>query len=489
MFGLLRKKTGRRSPAQERRLAAIAGLSHSATDIHPDTAGFAQADPTPPPYFQPEITPPPFPDQPQDAPPVKPAPMVYQPQKARQNALGHRLVSRSMFSPARLIALFFFLISAALALLSLQVGLPATETGLLCLLTAVAAAIVLKSLPAQQDIARGMFALATGGFICLAALVLLPAANLWPSGAGPLIFSLIFAVTGTLARSKSCLALSAAALFGLMIDSDGLTRMRLDGQIATFALFAVGLCGSILSASRIMASISLIAVMASALTLMASFGIPTPGALSILSVLALVIALALRAYGQQGHSVAEIPMILSAIIFATSAIAFQLFLMGAVTDQADYFVEPMPKLGVMILICLQGMVLFVSLISWLSRRMSLTDLLLTQAAFGLACTLIADPLRLGRLGLNAPASILAALVGLVVIVFAVMALIRAWKDDRAILTAISALIVMIQIVFALRIVTGTFDIALGALVCAGLAVGLAVMMALNPRHIPHSRFA
>ena len=150
-------------------------------------------------------------------------------------------------------------------------------------------------------------------FTCLAALVLLPAINLWPSGAGPLIFAMIFCMIGTLVRSKACLAIAVAALFGLMVDADGLTRMRLDGQLAVLTLFAIGLIGSVLSGSRLMSSVTLVAVMGSALTLMASFGIPSSGALATLSIFAVTTALALRAYWLQGHASAEIPMILAAL--------------------------------------------------------------------------------------------------------------------------------------------------------------------------------
>ncbi|MEL6688553.1 MAG: hypothetical protein AAFP97_13180 [Pseudomonadota bacterium] len=392
-------------------------------------------------------------------------------------------------SPARLAALMFFGISAVLTLLAFKIGFPAMETGLLCVLTASAATIVLRALPKQNEIARGGFAIATGIFTCLAALVLLPAVNLWPSGAGPLIFAMIFCMIGTLVRSKACLAIAVAALFGLMVDADGLTRMRLDGQLAVLILFAIGLIGSVLSGSRIMSSVTLVAVMGSALTLMASFGIPSSGALATLSIFAVTTALALRAYWLQGHVSAEIPMILAALTFALAAIGFQLFLLGEVAGRPGFILEPMPNLGVMILIALQGMVLFVSLVSWLAGRMSLSDLLLTQALFGLVCTVIADPFRLVRLGFGNPSIVLTAIVAVIVGTLAAISLYRSWKNYRPILTALSAMIFMVQVNFGLRLLTGTFDIALGALVCGGIAVGLAVLMTLNPRNAPQTRFS
>ncbi|MGB3456165.1 MAG: hypothetical protein WBG08_04775 [Litorimonas sp.] len=392
-------------------------------------------------------------------------------------------------TPTRTMTLGFFGVSALLSLVALQVGLPAIETGLLCLLSAFAAYAVFRSLPEQQLAARGSFALALGGFICLSALIILPAVNLWPAGSGPLIFSLVFAFAGTVLRSKACLALAVAALFGLMIDSDGLTRMRLDGQLATLCLFAIGLCGSVMAGSRIISSVTLLGVMAAALTLLASFGVPSTGALSILFVFSAATALALRAYQEQGHAAAEIPVILSALVFAASAIALQLFLMGEIAGEATRLDEPMPGFGVAVLIAIQAMVFFVSVISWMSGRLSLTDGLLIQVVFGLVCTVLADPTRLSRLHIGDPSMLLAILVGLIVGGFAGLALYRSWQSDRPILTALSALVLMVELILAARIVMGTFDIALAVLICAGLAVGLAVLMAINPRHVAQSRLS
>lgn len=405
------------------------------------------------------------------------------------DTLRKSILKETFQSPVRLAALMFFGIAAILTLLAFKIGFPAIETGLLSLLSASAAATVIRSLPKENSMARGGFALATGGFACLAALVILPALNLWPSGAGPLIFAMIFCLVGTIVRSKACLALAVAALFGLMIDADGLTRMRLDGQLAVLTLFAVGLCGSVLAGSRIMSSVTLIAVMGAALTLMASFGIPSGGALAILSVFAIATTLALRAYWQQGHASAELPMILSALTFAAAAVGFQLFLLGEVAGRPGFVSEPLPPLGVMVLIALQGMILFVSIISWFAGRMSLSDLLLTQALFGLICTVIADPLRLARLGFAHPSLVLTAIIAIIVGTLAAISLYRAWIQYRPIVTALSAMVLMVQVNFILRVVTGTFDIALGALVCGGLAVGLAVLMTLNPRHVPNTRFS
>lgn len=413
-----------------------------------------------------------------------PFPVLKADLKARRSTL-----KETFQSPARLAALMFFGISAILTLFAFKIGFPAMETGLLCILTVSAAAIVLRALPKQNDLARGGFALATGTFSCLSALVILPALNLWPSGAGPLIFAMIFCIVGTLVRSKACLALAVAALFGLMVDADGLTRMRLDGQLAVLTLFAIGLFGSVLSGSRIMSSVTLVATMGAALTLMASFGIPTSSALATLSIFAVAASLALRAYWQQGHHSAELPMILSAVIFALAAIGYQLFLLGEVAGRPGFTLEPMPNLGVMILIALQGMILFVSIVSWFAGRMSFSDLLLTQALFGLICTLVADPFRLVRLGLEHPSLVMTAIVGLIVGALAAISLYRAWKQYRPILTALSAMVLMVEVNFALRLLTGTFDIALGALVCGGLAVALAVLMTLNPRHVPSTRFS
>lgn len=389
----------------------------------------------------------------------------------------------SSWSTSRLTALVFFIVATALTLFSLRAGLPARETGLLCVLSAIAAAAVLRGLPLWQTVARAVLALAVGAFSCLAVLILLPALNLWPSGAGPLLFSMIFAIVGTLTRSRACLSLAILALFGLMVDSDGLTRMRLDAQVATLGLFAIGLCGSIMAGSRIIAGVSLVAVMGATLTLMAAFGIPTPGALAILSIFAMASTLALRAYVTRGYAAAELPMILSGVVFALAAIGFQLFLMGDFVGQEGRFATPLPNLGVMILIAIQGMVLFVSLVGWFARRVSLADVMLTQAIFGLICTIIADPMRLQRIGVGDPSLLLAALVGLIVAGLAGMMLYRSWLADRPILTSLSAMTLMIQIIFGMRLITGDFDVALAALVCAGLALALAVVMALNPRNL------
>lgn len=389
----------------------------------------------------------------------------------------------SPWSTSRLTALVFFIVATALTLFSLRAGLPARETGLLCVLSAIAAAAVLRGLPLWQTVARAVLALAVGAFSCLAVLILLPALNLWPSGAGPLLFSMIFAIVGTITRSRACLSLAILALFGLMVDSDGLTRMRLDAQVATLGLFAIGLCGSIMAGSRIIAGVSLVAVMGATLTLMAAFGIPTPGALAILSIFAMASTLALRAYVTRGYAAAELPMILSGVVFALAAIGFQLFLMGDFVGQEGRFATPLPNLGVMILIAIQGMVLFVSLVGWFARRVSLADVMLTQAIFGLICTIIADPMRLQRIGVGDPSLLLAALVGLIVAGLAGMMLYRSWLADRPILTSLSAMTLMIQIIFGMRLITGDFDVALAALVCAGLALALAVVMALNPRNL------
>lgn len=388
-----------------------------------------------------------------------------------------------IWSASRMTALIFFIVSTVLALFSLRVGLPARETGLLCALSALAASAVLYGLPLWLTVARAVLALSVAVFASLALLILLPALNLWPSGAGPLLFSMIFAIVGTLTRSRACLSLAILALFGLMVDSDGLTRMRLDAQVATLGLFAIGLCGSVMAGSRIIAGVSLMAVMGATLTLMAAFGIPTPGALAILSVFAIASGLALRAYVVRGYAAAELPMILSGIVFALAAIGFQLFLMGDFVGQAGRFVTPMPNLGVMILIGIQGMVLFVSLVGWFARRLSLADVMLTQAIFGLACTIIADPMRLSRIGVGDPSLLLAGLVGVIVAGLAALILYRSWLADRPILTSLSAMTLMIQIIFGMRLATGDFDVALAALVCAGLAMALAVIMALNPRHL------
>jgi hypothetical protein len=109
--------------------------------------------------------------------------------------------------------------------------------------------------------------------------------------------------------------------------------------------------------------------------------------------------------------------------------------------------------------------------------------MLTQAIFGLVCTIIADPMRLSRIGVGDPSLLLAGLVGLIVAGLAALILYRSWLADRPILTSLSAMTVMIQIIFGMRLATGDFDVALAALVCAGLAMALAVVMALNPRNI------
>ncbi|MEM7729897.1 MAG: hypothetical protein AAF311_11585 [Pseudomonadota bacterium] len=395
----------------------------------------------------------------------------------------------SLLSPTRLTALTFFGVSAMLTLMAMQVGLPARESGILAILSAVASFFVLKSLPHEQEVPRGFFSVAVAGFACLSALVLLPALNLWPAGSGPLVFSLVFAFIGTLIRSKACLAVAVAALFALMIDSDGLTRMRLDGQVATLVLFAIGLCGSVLAGSRIIAGITLVGVMAAALTLLASFGVPATGALSIIAIFAAATAIALRAYHLQGYGAAELPMVLSALVFAAAAIALQLHLLGEITGQSVRLGEPMPRLGVVVLIAIQCMVLFISAVSWFAGRINLIDAVLLQAIFGLICTVIIDPTRLSRLGGGDPSLLLAGIVCLVVGGLAGLVLYRSWQADRPILTALSALIVMIECIFVFRIAMGTFDIALAALICAGLAVALAVLMALNPRRIAHSRLS
>ncbi len=394
-----------------------------------------------------------------------------------------------LMTPNRMIALGFFGVAALLSLLALQLGLAALETGLLCVLTTVAAWFVYRSLPGIMQGARECFALAMAGFASLAAIILLPAFDLWPAGAGPLVVSLVFAFVGTLIRSKLCLAVSVAALFGLMIDSDGLTRMRLDGQLATLCLFAIGLCGSVLAGSRLIAGITLVGVMVSALTLLAAFGVPSTGSLSILAVLAVATAIALRAYLAQGYGAAEIPMILSSLVFALCAVALQLFLIGEVSAAESRLAEPMPAFGVGVLIAIQGLVLFVSIIGWFSRRITLVDAVLTQALFGLVCTILADPTRLARLHIGEPAIILAILVGLATTVLAGLALYRSWQSDQPIPTALAALVLMVEIVVALRIAMGAFDIALAVLISAGLAVALAVLMALNPRHVPHTRLS
>lgn len=179
-------------------------------------------------------------------------------------------------------------------------------------------------------------------------------------------------------------------------------------------------------------------------------------------------------------------MILSGVIFALAAIGFQLFLMGDFAGQAGRFATPMPNLGVMILIGIQGMVLFVSLVGWFARRLSLADVMLTQAIFGLICTVIADPMRLERIGVGDPSLLLAGLVGVIVAGLAGLMLYKSWLADRPVLTSLSAMTLMIQIIFGMRLATGNFDVALAALVCAGLAMALAVVMMLNPRNIRQS---
>ncbi len=393
-----------------------------------------------------------------------------------------KTTEESPWGTARAVALVFLIVSSLLTLFSLRTGLPARETGLLCALSAVAASVVLYGIPLWQTYVRGTLALSIAGFASLSTLILLPALNLWPVGGGPLLFSLIFAIVGTLTRSRACLSLALVALFALMIDSDGLTRMRLDAQIATLGLFSIGLCGSVMAGSRIIAGVSLVAVMGATLTLMATFGIPTPGALAVLSVFAIATAITLRAYLLRGYEAAELPMIVSFIVFALSAIAFQLNLMGDFSPTAERFATALPNLGVMILIAIQGMVLFVSLVGWLARRSTLADVMLVQAMFGLVCTVIADPMRLSRLGIGDPSLVLTALIGLIVGSLAVMTLKRAWREDRPVVTSLSALVVMIQLVFGMRLLLGNFDVALAALVCAGIAVCLAALMLLNPRN-------
>lgn len=443
MNGSTRKSMANDNIVSRRNLALAAGLT-SASD-------------------QPSHTPPPFPHE---------TPVMFE-----------DVEPKSSWSTSRITALVFFVVSTVLALFSLRVGLPARETGLLCALSAVAAGAVLYGLPLWQTVARALLALAVGAFSCLTVLILLPALNLWPSGAGPLLFSMIFAIVGTLTRSRICLSLAILALFGLMIDSNGLTRMRLDAQVATLGLFAIGLCGSVMAGSRLIAGVSLVAVMGATMTLMAAFGIPTPGALAILSVFAMASGLALRAYVIRGYVAAELPMILSGVVFALAAIGFQLFLMGDFAGQAGRFATPLPNLGVMILIAIQGMVLFVSIVGWFARRVSLADVMLTQAIFGLICTIIADPMRLERIGVGDPSLLLAGLVGLIVAGLAALMLYKSWLADRPILTSLSAMTLMIQIIFGMRLITGNFDVALAALVCAGLAMALAVVMALNPRNL------
>jgi hypothetical protein len=92
-------------------------------------------------------------------------------------------------------------------------------------------------------------------------------------------------------------------------------------------------------------------------------------------------------------------------------------------------------------------------------------------------------MRLQRIGVGDPSLLLAALVGLIVAGLAGMALYKSWLADRPILTSLSAMTLMIQIIFGMRLITGDFDVALAALVCAGLALALAVVMALNPRNL------
>lgn len=391
--------------------------------------------------------------------------------------------SRS-WSISRVFALIFMLIAAALTGFALREGLAARDTGLLCLMSAIAAATVLYGLPSGKTLMRGLLAFAIAAFASLGSLILLPAFQLWPAGAGPLIFSMIFAIVGTVTRSRLCLAMALLALFGLMVDADGLTRMRLDAQFATLGLFGIGLFGGVIAGSRLIASIATLAVMAATLTLLASFGVPAAAALAILSVFAITAAIALRGFLRQGYATAKFPMLLSCIVFGLAGIAFQLNLMGELGSGALTVSGIQSQTMTLILIGFQAVVLFVSLIGWFSGRASLIDVVLTQAMLGLVCIVIVDPSRLARLDMGDPALVLAGFVGLIIATLSAVALYRSWKNGQPILAALSALALMMEGVIGLRLLSGDFDMALAGLICMGVALSLAALMALNPRPLP-----
>ncbi|WP_298912819.1 hypothetical protein [uncultured Algimonas sp.] len=413
-------------------------------------------------------------------------PVTYHVAPAQPSKPRRRRDFTFFLAPARLIALIFLAAASGLTFAAVHAGFDAYETGLLALLSAAAAAIVFRSVPQGRDSLRSGFAMLSGIFLSLSAIVLLPALDLWPSGGGPLILSLIFTIIGTLTRSRACLAVAIAALLGLMIDADGLTRMRLDGQLATLVLFSIGLCGGILAGSRLIAGISIIAVMASAMTLMAAFGIPTAGAMAILAVFAAAMTLLLRTYRAQGFSAAGLPMSIAGIASVAAAIMFQLYLLGEMAHASGQSALVMPGFGIALLIGIQGLVLYASIIGWLARRIALADLMLMQALFGLTSTIISDPSRLARFGFPAPAELLAIMIAIGIGGLAYLCLLRAWRAYRPALTALSALTLMIQAIFVLRGVTGTFDVALAVLICTGLAVAIAVVMVLNPRNVAHT---
>lgn len=411
---------------------------------------------------------------------VAPAEPAMNPHPAQHSFHNGAQVEKT-WTKSRLFALAFLIISAALSAFALREGLAARDTGLLCLLSAAGSGTVLYGMPTFKSFTRGACAFLTAFFLCLSTLILLPAFNLWPTGAGPLLFSMIFAIVGTITRSRTCLFAALIALFGLMLDSDGLTRMRLDAQIATLGLFSIGLFGGVIAKSRMIAAISTIAVMAATLTLLASFGVPAAAALAILSVFAITATVALRAFFRQGYETAEAPMFLSGLIFVLAAIAFQLNLMGELGSGVLSVSGAQSRTVAIVLLGFQTIVLFVSLVGWFSRRTSLMDVILTQAVLGLFCIVVVDPSRLARLDMGDPAMVLAGFVGVIIGTLAVIALKRFWKQGRPVLTSLSALVLMIEIVLGLRILSGDFDIALAGLICTGVALSLAALMALNPR--------
>lgn len=389
--------------------------------------------------------------------------------------------ARDVWGLTRLTALVFFLVAIALTAFSLKMGLPALETSALSLLSAVASAAVLYGMPHDRMILRNVFALATGFFTCLTALIFLPWVGLWPSGSGPLLFSFIFVVVGTLARSRACLIISVLALFGLISGSDGLTGLRLDAQVMTLMLFAITLAGSLMTGARAIGGVTLIALMAAVMTLLTSFGVPTVNALAVVAVFALATAIGLLAFYRRGYDAAGISATLSACVFAIATTGYQLFLLNELGSHTFAIVGPMPNFGVVALLLIQGLVLFVGLVQWFSNRASLSDIVLIQSAFALVCTVIVDPSRLARLGIDDPSRLIAAILAVGLIAIAARSLRRAWKNSRPVTAAVSLLMVLFQLSLLLHAALGGFDLALASLLSVSLSAGLAIILYLNPR--------
>ena len=203
-----------------------------------------------------------------------------------------------------------------------------------------------------------------------------------------------------------------------------------------------------------------------------------------------------QGFGVVALAAAALAMVLRDVMPAISRIGWSLLIASAlalqlvITDaaSADALLQSTARnLSLSaFLVALQGSVLGVSLLRWMSGRTSFAGVILPLLVMAGASTLIIDPTLLERAvpvpGVTDIPALLSAFAGVVVASLSAFALFRSWQADNPVRTALYAMILIVQTALLWPLATLSLDMTVALF--AALGVGGLCMLACRPAARP-----